>query len=99
MSNYAIPIWTTLVMLSGPALAGHCDSDMIAAQAAFNQAYQIETNVLDAAAALLDSAVVACQQEETMLASVEFDSPMLEPNYVSVGQSMLINVTELISSQ
>lgn len=99
MNNYAIPIWTTLVLLSGPAIAGHCDSNMIEAQTAFNQAYHVEQNVLDAASALLDSAVAACSQEEALLATVELGSPMLEPDYVSVGQSMLINVAELVSGQ
>ncbi|HUE93317.1 hypothetical protein [Pseudomonas sp.] len=99
MSRYVIPIWSVLVLLSGPAMAGHCDTEIIEAQAALNQAYQIGANVHDAVSALLDSAAAACSQEEMYLATAEIDSPMQEPDYVSVGQSMLINVTQLISGQ
>lgn len=99
MSKYVIPIWTAMVLLSGQVMAGHCDTEMIEAQVALNQAYQIETNVHDAVSALLDSAAEACSQEEVYLATVEIDSPTLDPDYISVGQSMLINVTQLVSGQ
>ncbi|SDG55163.1 hypothetical protein SAMN05216603_102264 [Pseudomonas benzenivorans] len=97
MNKYAIPLCTAVaLLLSGPALAGHCDADMIEAQTALNQAYQVEPQVLDAASALLDSATAVCAQEEQLLANAEFDSPMLEPDYVSLGQAILINVTALV---
>jgi hypothetical protein len=100
MSFYSIPIWAIAAMLlAGPALASHCDAEMAEAQAAANYATYLEPNVEDAAGALFQSALEACRLEEIQMANAEFDSPMLAPDYVSVGQSMLINVTQLVSGQ
>jgi hypothetical protein len=97
MKKYSITAWTTLaLLLAGPALANHCDADFADAQMAVDRASNVETNAVDAAAALIPAALEACRQEELQLASAEFDSPMREPGYVSVGQSMLINATELL---
>ena len=100
MNTYSIAAWTTLaLLLAGPALANHCDATFADAQSAVDHASNVESNAVDAAAALLPAALEACRQEELQLASVEFDSPMREPGYVSVGQSMLINVTELLGNR
>lgn len=100
MNKYAIPLCTAVaLLLSGPALAGHCDADLLEAQATLNQVYQVEPHVLDAATALLDAAAEVCWQEEQLLATAEFDSPMLAPDYVSLGQAILINAAELVSGQ
>lgn len=94
LSSYA---WTIVAMLlAGPALADHCDANLDDAQAAIDNAYVLEPNVEDAVAALLPAAIEACLLEEETLASAEPGSLMLEPDYVSVGQSMLINVTALV---
>lgn len=100
MNKYSIAACTTLtLLLASPALANHCDADVANAQTVADLASNVESNALDAAAALLPAALEACRQEEIQLASAEFDSPMREPGYVSVGQSMLINITQLISTQ
>ncbi len=96
LSSYA---WAVMAMLlAGPALANHCDANFDAAQAAIDNAYGLEPNVEDAVAALLPAAIEACRLEEETLANAEPGSIMLEPDYVSVGQSMLINVTALVSA-
>ncbi|MFZ3205895.1 MAG: hypothetical protein WA161_18760 [Pseudomonas sp.] len=99
MNKFSLYLWPVVAMLlSGPALANHCDVDAAEAQNAVNYATYIEPNVLAAATVLFDDALEACQLEEEQLASAEPGSPMLEPDYVSVGQSMLINVTALVSA-
>lgn len=100
MSFYSIPVWVmTAMLLTGPALAGHCDAEMAEAQTAANYATYLEPNVEDVAGALFQSALEACRLEEIQMANAEFDSPMLAPDYVSIGQSILINITALVSAQ
>lgn len=97
MHTYLIAAGTTLALLTGTALADHCAFDMAEAQSALSFADQAPVNAADAATALITSAAEACRQEEEQLASASFDSPMLAPDYVSVGQSMLINARALLS--
>ncbi|MCO6056561.1 hypothetical protein NG726_07710 [Pseudomonas sp. MOB-449] len=98
MNRCSILAWTTLaLLLAGPALANHCDSNYTTVQMALDNAANIEPNALEAAAALLPSALAACRQEEAQLASASADSTMLATDYVSLGQSMLINITDLLS--
>ncbi len=100
MNKFSLHAWAVVaLLLAGPALANHCDANYADAQAAIDNAYSLEPNVEDAVAALLPAAIEACRLEEEQLASAEFGSPMLEPDYVSVGQSMLINVTALVSAR
>lgn len=100
MNKLSLYLWPVVAMLlANSALAGHCDAEAAEAQNAVNYAAYIEPNVLDAATALFDDALEACRLEEQQLAIAEFGSPMLEPDYVSVGQSMLINITALVSAQ
>lgn len=95
----SIPVWaTTAMVLAGPALAGHCDAEVAEAQAAANYAVHLEPNVLDAVTVLFQDALEACRQEDERLATVGLEPPMLEPDYLSVGQSMLINITTLVST-
>lgn len=96
LSSYA---WTVMVMLlSSPVLANHCDANFDDAQVAIDNAYSLAPNVEDAMATLLPAAIEACRLEEETLANAEPGSIMLEPGYVSVGQSMLINVTALATT-
>ncbi|WP_172143622.1 MULTISPECIES: hypothetical protein [Pseudomonas] len=98
MNKLSLYLWPVVAMLlAGPALANHCDANLADAHASIDRAYSLEPNVEDAVAALLPAAIEACRLEEEQLATAEFGSPMLEPDYVSVGQSMLINVTALVS--
>ncbi|WP_439860793.1 hypothetical protein [Pseudomonas sp. MBLB4136] len=87
------------LLAAAPALASHCDADFANARAAIDRTYYLEPNVEAAVVALLPAAVEACRQEAARFANAELGSPILDPDYVSVGQSMLINVTELISGQ
>lgn len=99
MNKLSSNAWAVMAMLlAGPALANHCDANFDEAQAAIDSAYSLEPNVEDAVVALLPAAIEACRLEEQALVTAEPGSPMLEPDYVSVGQSMLINVTELVSA-
>lgn len=100
MNKLSLHVWPVVAMLlAGPALADHCATNFAEAQAAIDRAYSVAPNVQDAVAALLPAALEACHQEEEQLASAEFGSPMLEPDYLSVGQSMLINITALVGGQ
>lgn len=101
MIKYSLSVLTvTTLLLAGSALAAdHCAPQMAEAQSALMQAGHAEPNALEAATALMDSAAEACLQEEQLLAYAEADSPMLAPDYVSVGQSMLINVSTLLNGQ
>ncbi|RMH84053.1 hypothetical protein EA796_13965 [Pseudomonas sp. AOB-7] len=100
MSFYSIPAWTvTAMLLSSPALAGHCDTEVAEAQAAANYAPYLQPSVEEVVGVLFQSALEACRLEEIQMASAEFDSPMLAPDYVSVGQSMLINIVEMIGAK
>lgn len=94
-----IAVCATLAMLmAGGAQANHCDADLADAELALSTAtVAVETNALDAADALIEHAITACEYEEDQLASAEPDSPMADPDYVTVGQSMLINATQLAS--
>ena len=100
MNKLSLHAWAVVAMLlAGPALADHCYVNLDDAQAAIDNAYSLEPNVEDAVAPLLPAALEACRLEEQELANPEAGSPMLEPDYVSVGQSMLINVTALVGGQ
>ncbi|ANG64683.1 hypothetical protein A8C75_20850 [Marinobacterium aestuarii] len=89
---------TLALLLAGSAQANHCDADLAdAEQAIGTAAVTLEPNALDAADALVDHAITACEAEEDQLATAEPDSPMADPDYVTVGQSMLINATQLAS--
>ncbi|MDP3847493.1 MAG: hypothetical protein Q8R10_13835 [Pseudomonas sp.] len=100
MNKYSIAAWTTLaLLLAGPALANHCAANFADTQSAIDHANNVEANALGAATVLLPAALEACQLEELQLANAEFDSPTREPGYVSVGQSILINITELLGNR
>lgn len=98
MNRLCLAISATLALvLGGPALANHCGPQLAEARAALNNRDRVEANVLETVSALLPTASLACQQEEAQLSNAEPGSPTLEAGYISVGQSMLINVTQLIS--
>lgn len=100
MHKLSLHFWMVVaLLLAGPALANHCDADFSAAQTSIDRADSLAPNVEDAVAALLPAAIEACRQEEEQLANAEFGSPMLEPGYVSVGQSMLIDIAALAGSR
>ncbi len=89
---------TLALLMAGGARASHCDADLADAELALSTAaFTIEPNALDAADALVDQAITTCEYEEDQLATAEPDSPMADPDYVTVGQSMLINATQLAS--
>ena len=79
----------TLLLLSSPALAGHCDADLTAVQQRLTMPTSASANALEAAAALVASAGTACRLEEAEIAASPQDDPMRQPDYVTVGRSML----------
>ncbi|MCP8688463.1 hypothetical protein [Marinobacterium sedimentorum] len=94
-----IAVCAALAMLmAGGAQANHCDADLADAELALGAAtIAVEANALDAADALIEQSISVCEYEEDQLATAEPDSPMVDPDYVTVGQSMLINATQLAS--
>jgi hypothetical protein len=87
---------TVAMLMAGGAQANHCDADLANAELALSTATEtIEPNALDAADALIEQSISVCEYEEEQLATAEPDSPMADPDYVTVGQSMLINAAQL----
>jgi hypothetical protein len=86
-------------LFSSQALAGHCDADLANVQQRLSQPTRASANALEAAAALVEAAIPTCQYEAAELAVAPPDSPLLQPGYVTVGQSMLVNSLELIDTK
>ena len=85
------------MLLSGPALAAdHCAADLARVQQRLSQPTSASANALEAAAALVQSAITACDQEEVEIAAAPPDAPIRQPGYVTVGRSMLVNSLQLI---
>jgi hypothetical protein len=100
MNKLSLHLCAIAVLLTaGPALADHCAAHLASVQGAANRATSVQPNVLSAVEALVPAALEACGKEELTMTSAESGSPMLEPNYVSVGQSMLINAADLLNGQ
>lgn len=98
MRNTLVVCTTAAMLFAGPALAGHCDANIADVQWALDGTTTVELNVLEAAEALLAHSLVVCSFEEDQLATAEVDSPEADPDYVSLGQSMLINAEELLNA-
>lgn len=96
-----IAVFAAVAMLmAGSAQANHCDADLGDAELTLSAAtVTIEPNALEAADALIEQSISVCEYEEDLLANAEPDSPMADPDYVTVGQSMLINAKELASGR
>ncbi|MBS7690432.1 hypothetical protein I0E51_19620 [Pseudomonas lalucatii] len=88
-----------MLVVAGHAHANHCAENLAGVQSAANQAIAVQANVLSAVESLVPAALEACSKEELAMASAESGSPMLAPDYVSVGQSMLINAAALLGGQ
>ena len=84
------------LLLTGPALADHCAAGLNAVQLRLSQPTSASANALEAAAALVQSAITACDQEEVEIAAAPPDAPIRQPGYVTVGRSMLANSLQLI---
>ena len=87
------------LLLSGPALADHCGGDLTRVQQRLSQPTTASANAVEAAAALVQSAITACEHEEAEIAAASDDAPIRQPGYVTVGRSMLINSLELVDVQ
>jgi hypothetical protein len=87
------------LLLSGPALAGHCATDLANVQQRLLQPTTASTNALEAAVALLQSAITACGHEEGEIAASPHDAPIRQSGYVTVGRSMLLNSLQLIDAR
>ena len=102
MKNYrylSLVSCATLLSLSGPALAGHCDADLATVQQRLTRPTSASANALEAVAALVASATTACRSEETEIAAAPLDDHMRQPDYVTVGRSMLAASLQLIDGE
>jgi hypothetical protein len=93
-----LTLWScaAALLLSGPALANHCSADLTKVQQRLTQPTSASANALEAAAALVQGAITTCQHEAAEMAAAPPDAPFLQPGYVTVGQSMLVNSLQLI---
>ncbi|MDH3242183.1 MAG: hypothetical protein OEO83_16125 [Alphaproteobacteria bacterium] len=87
------------LLFAGPALANHCDDDIADVEWALGGPTTAGPNQVEAAEALLDDGAVACRHEEDELASADPDSPLLDPDFVTLGRSMLINAKDLLDGK
>ena len=98
MRNTIVVCATAAMLMAGPALADHCDANIADVEWALGGAMTVEVNVLEAAEALLEHSRTVCLFEEDLIATADVDSPMSDPDYVSLGRSMLINAEELLNT-
>ena len=85
------------MLLASPAFADHCDANVADVEWAIGGATTVEPNVLEVAEALLAHSLVVCSFEEDQLATADVDSPLADPDYVSLGQAMLISAEDLLN--
>jgi hypothetical protein len=95
MKKFLVSCTTAALLIAGNASAGHCDTELTEAEWAIDNATQVESNALEAAEALVDHALEVCAFEEEQQLAEGFDLPIADPEYVSMGQSMLINAKDL----
>jgi hypothetical protein len=95
-ANLMVLSCAAALLLGGPALADHCTADLSKVQQRLAQPTSASANALEAAAALVQSAITTCQYEAAEIAVAPPDSPILQPGYITVGQSMLVNSLQLI---
>jgi len=86
-----------VMLVTGPVFAGHCDNDVSDVEQAIATAWDVDSNAVEAAEALLDHAIVACDLEATEAAN-DLDSPINDPDYVSMGRSMLFSALDGLNS-
>ena len=94
--NLMVLSCTAALLLSGPALADHCSADLTNVQQRLSQPTSATANALEAAAALVQSAITTCRYEAAEIAAAPPDAPILQPGYVTVGRSLLANSLQLI---
>jgi hypothetical protein len=95
MKKILVTCIAAALLSAGNALAGHCGHELAEAEWAIENATTVESNALDAAEALVDHALEVCTFEEEQLLIDGYDSPLADPEYISMGQSMLINAAQL----
>jgi hypothetical protein len=98
-ANLTLLSCAAALLLSGPALANHCSADLKQVQQRLSQPTSASANALEAAAALVQGAVTTCQHEEAEIAAALPGAPILQPGYVTVGRSMLVNSLQLIDAK
>ena len=79
----------TAMLVATPAFAGHCDAELDALDQALATAWDVEQNAFDAAEAVREDALKSCDLEAA-IAAEDPESPLNDPTYISLGQSMLI---------
>ena len=98
-ANLTLLSCAAALLLSGPALADHCGADLTKVQQRLSQPTSASTNALEAAVALVQTAIPACQHEEAQIAAAPADDPIRQLGYVTVGRSILANSFELIDAK
>jgi hypothetical protein len=97
--KYIISLCTgAAILMVTCAQANHCDGFQAEAQAGIYDATLAEPQVLEAAQVLLDQGVEVCAFEEQMMLEALAPVPS-DPEFISMGQSMLINAGQLASGQ
>jgi hypothetical protein len=84
------------ILASGTAQANHCELEAAIALEAIYGATVAESEILEAAQALIDRGLTVCANEEQM-ALEQMEPVATDPDNVSLGQSMLINASQLVS--
>ena len=95
-ANLTLLSCAALLLLSSPALADHCATDLTKVQQRLSQPTTASINALEAAVALVERGIAACGHEEAEIAASAPDAPIRQLGYVTVGRSMLVNSFQLI---
>ena len=98
-ANLTLLSCAAALLLSSPALANHCAADLTQVQQRLSQPTSATANALEAATALVQGAVTTCQHEEAEIAAALPDAPIVQPGYITVGRSMLVNSLQLIDGR
>ena len=95
-ANLMVLSCAAMMLLSGQALANHCSADLTKVQQRLSQPTSASANALEAATSLVQGAITTCEYEAIEIAAAPPDAPILQPGYVTIGQSMLLNSFQLI---
>lgn len=100
MNTYLVSCATAILLFTGNAAAGHCDFELSEAELAIGNANAtVESNALEAAESLVEYALEICDAEAEQFLIEGLDSPLNDPENISMGQAMLIDARDLASGQ
>jgi len=99
MKNTVFVCAAAALLWAAPAWADHCDVEIADVDWGLANGTGLNPNAVEAAAALREEAVAFCGQEEDELAAAPADSPLADPNYVSLGGAYLIVAKRLLGGE